>query len=57
LRSGTGRDRAELALRSVTRAGAFAARVDAFVDALRQRYGPDVVGAYLGGCDDGSVAP
>lgn len=30
---------------------------DAFVDALRQRYGLGVLGAYLGGCDDGSVAP
>ena len=33
----------------------FAAQRDAFVAALRQRYGTDFLGAYLGRCDDGTV--
>jgi len=32
----------------------FAAQRDQFIEALRQRYGSDFRGAYLGRCDDGS---
>jgi hypothetical protein len=53
----TGRDRAEPPFDPLPERVHSPPQRDAFVDALRQRYGLGVLGAYLGGCDDGSVAP